>query len=118
MSTLYKVNPSDDFNKSSLLSDFFLPCVDLKIDAFPRVYFHFIRFKITSYLDCLFEQFRVPLPDSLKKGVNKRKAEYLAGRWCAQRALEKLGTSEILGMPGMPRLPRLEDALISADSRR
>ena len=45
-----------------------------------------------------FQQAGVILPPSLQTAINKRKAEYLAGRWCAHEALRHIGTE---GFPGL-----------------
>lgn len=45
-----------------------------------------------------FQQAGVTLPVSLQTAINKRKAEYLAGRWCAHEALRHIGTD---GFPGL-----------------
>lgn len=43
------------------------------------------------YNDELFNQFEIEFPESLYSAVVKRRAEFLAGRYCAKRALEQLG---------------------------
>lgn len=40
----------------------------------------------------------IPLPTNLVRAVEKRRTEYLAGRWCAREALQQLG---ITGIPGI-----------------
>lgn len=45
-----------------------------------------------------FAQAGIPLPPSLRTAISKRKAEYLAGRWCAREALQ------LLGLEGIPQL--------------
>ena len=37
---------------------------------------------------------RIPLPEALARAVDKRKREFLAGRWCAREALRRLGLRE------------------------
>lgn len=43
-------------------------------------------FNTEHYQDQLFQQFQVVLPEKIEQASNKRKAEYLAGRYCAQKA--------------------------------
>lgn len=45
-----------------------------------------------------FNQAGITLPPSLKTAINKRKTEYLAGRWCAREALRQIGSE---GLPGL-----------------
>ncbi|NQZ23489.1 MAG: 4'-phosphopantetheinyl transferase superfamily protein [Colwellia sp.] len=44
-----------------------------------------------TYHDNLFNDWDICFPSSLKRAVKKRKAEFFAGRYCAQKALVKLG---------------------------
>lgn len=48
--------------------------------------------------DAHFQQAGIPLPVSLRTAINKRKAEYLAGRWCGREALQMIGHH---GIPGI-----------------
>lgn len=49
------------------------------------------NFDINQYDDDLFSHYAIDRPDSLSRAVAKRKAEYLAGRICAQELLQKNG---------------------------
>jgi enterobactin synthetase component D len=55
------------------------------------------RFSVTvmpeTYSDAAAKAFRVRLPEALHRAVPRRKAEYIAGRFCAARAIEALGGS-------------------------
>ncbi len=48
------------------------------------------QFAPSSYADSLYRQFNIPFPESLLKSVTKRRAEFLAGRYCAGQALQQL----------------------------
>lgn len=48
-------------------------------------------FKQDRYSDDLPQQLGIPLPEKLARAVPKRKAEFLAGRYCAQQALSQFG---------------------------
>lgn len=48
-------------------------------------------FNTASYSDSLYPALGVPFPDSLNRAVPKRRAEFLAGRYCARDALSLLG---------------------------
>jgi len=49
------------------------------------------NFNASLFQSSLFSQLNIGLPKSLLKAVSKRKAEFLAGRFCAQQCLENLG---------------------------
>ncbi|NTS77172.1 4'-phosphopantetheinyl transferase superfamily protein [Catenovulum sp. SM1970] len=49
------------------------------------------QFNPAHYQDSFFQQLVISQPLSLSNAVTKRKAEFLAGRYCAQLALKKLG---------------------------
>lgn len=49
------------------------------------------RFDLAHYQDQLFQTYGVCFDSSLNKAVAKRKAEFLAGRICAQEALSRAG---------------------------
>lgn len=53
----------------------------------PDVYFVTTRFDHRSISDEDFSRYGVPLTPDLQSAVNKRRAEFLAGRLCAHRAL-------------------------------
>lgn len=51
------------------------------------------EFDPAAYSDLLFSVLKIHFPSHLTKAVQKRKAEYLAGRLCAKKALSKLEVS-------------------------
>ncbi|WP_193161639.1 4'-phosphopantetheinyl transferase family protein [Microbulbifer hainanensis] len=48
-------------------------------------------FDPSKYSDSLFSQLDIPIPVQIAGSVTKRKAEFLAGRYCAKAALSELG---------------------------
>lgn len=48
------------------------------------------NFNIEKYTDALFLELNIHFPKSLQKASDKRKAEYLSGRYCAKKCLENL----------------------------
>lgn len=64
------------------------------------------QFDIKQYSDELFHYFNIPLPASLVLAVNKRKAEFLAGRCCAQQALNIWGITQAQVPIGRHRAPQ------------
>lgn len=71
----------------------------------PTIQFHHIRFDPQHYRDALFAQWGIAFPDHLTSAVVKRKAEYLAGRYCARRQLEVLGINAFDLHQGDDRAP-------------
>lgn len=54
------------------------------------------EFNISAYSDAEYTKLPYPMPIELKKGANKRKGEFLAGRLCAANALSRLGFSQVV----------------------
>jgi len=50
----------------------------------------YCRFNVLVYNDIYYEKCVIHFPDSIRKAVPKRKAEFLAGRFCAKKALENV----------------------------
>ncbi|OTA21888.1 putative non-ribosomal peptide synthetase [Xenorhabdus beddingii] len=48
-------------------------------------------FDPVCYRDSLFDEYGIAYPDKLQNAVNKRRAEYLAARYCTQHVLNHLG---------------------------
>lgn len=74
----------------------------------PAVVEHRCAFLPGSYGDALFQSLAVDFPAALDRSVNKRKAEFLAGRWCARQALIALGMEPVVvatGQRGEPLWP-------------
>jgi len=66
-------------------------CREWPDKAFPVVH---CRFNTDGYHDALFQEFGILLPQSLQQAVVRRRAEFLAGRYCAARALQRLGIDQ------------------------
>ncbi|MCY4766017.1 4'-phosphopantetheinyl transferase family protein [Klebsiella aerogenes] len=60
----------------------------------PALKFCRVHFARTHLQDALFNQYAVPFPSALAGAVVKRKAEYLAGRYCAHYLLRQAGCLE------------------------
>lgn len=48
---------------------------------------HYCHFSAEDYKDQLFAYHQIPFPSTLEKAVIKRRAEFLAGRYCAHKSL-------------------------------
>uniref|UniRef100_UPI003A8E09E5 4'-phosphopantetheinyl transferase family protein n=1 Tax=Salmonella enterica TaxID=28901 RepID=UPI003A8E09E5 len=57
------------------------------VNHFPSLRYCLVTFSVHHYQDRLFEEFGIPFPHQLNMAVVKRKAEYLAARYAAQRVL-------------------------------
>lgn len=67
------------------------------VKPFPSMFYCQVTFSKDHYQDELFTEFSIPFPKQLTLAVVKRKAEYLAARYAAQRALRSFGCNEIPG---------------------
>jgi enterobactin synthetase component D len=66
---------------------------------------HACRFDLGAYRDELYRRHGVDYPPQLARAVNKRRGEYLAGRICAQRVLQRLGMAPAQVAIGAAREP-------------
>jgi len=73
-------------------------------------------FDVCHYQDSLFQSFAVQFDASLIRAVAKRKAEFLAGRICAQQALHLLGEPNSTVYIGEARSPVFPSAMIGSIS--
>lgn len=79
---------------------------DIEIEAFGRRFAgHACRFDLGAYRDGLFARYGVELPPQLDRAVPKRRSEFLAGRVCARRALDRLGAAPATVAIGRDREP-------------
>ncbi|MGC1497644.1 MAG: 4'-phosphopantetheinyl transferase superfamily protein [Sulfitobacter sp.] len=62
-------------------------------------------FDINRFDNGLYDQFQIDKPDTLSKAVNKRQAEYLAGRALVQHAFEHLKVDQVQLPMGQDRAP-------------
>lgn len=67
--------------------DFIKHIKKIKIPEFKNGVIIQCNFNITYFNDNLFRQYEIPLPKHIQGACKKRRAEYLAGRYCARKAL-------------------------------
>lgn len=92
---------------------------DLNFASFPLLEYGYAVsccFDICHYEDSFFHYFAVQFDASLSKAVVKRKAEFLAGRVCAQRALHQLGEPNSTVYIGDARSPMFPSSTIGSIS--
>lgn len=91
----------------SSLTPFLPQIAEGTIGALPQVRFCLATFERDHYSDALFAAFDIAFPPDLSRAVTKRRAEYLAGRWCSQRLLAAQGiTGSVVRIPQCaPRWP-------------
>ncbi|RVU34503.1 4'-phosphopantetheinyl transferase superfamily protein [Rheinheimera riviphila] len=54
-----------------------------------------VRFDLTLHTPADFDSLGIFFPPSLMQAVPNRRAEYLAGRWCAQQTMAQLGIRDV-----------------------
>lgn len=74
-----------------------------------------IAFNNLAYADGLFDVFQIDAPSALQDAISRRKAEFLAGRYCAKHALQQLGRSGPVGI-GRHRSPAWPSGVIGSIS--
>lgn len=71
-----------------------------------NVLIYHCEFAKDHYKDSLFGELAVPFSELLDRAVDKRKAEYLAGRLCANHALAKVGVNDFTILADKNRCPQ------------
>ncbi|MFH7927326.1 4'-phosphopantetheinyl transferase [Enterobacter roggenkampii] len=61
------------------------------VDPFPALRYCLVSFTARDYCDGLYDKWGIPFPGPLNSAVVKRRAEYLAARYAAQRVLRSWG---------------------------
>lgn len=74
------------------------------------------HFDLSAYRDPLYAHHAVDYPPQLARAVNKRRAEYLAGRICARRVLHRLGLEQTQIAIGPNREPLWPPGLMASIS--
>ena len=87
------------------MTNFLLSNESLKVAGVANISFHTCRYCIEAYNDKLFSELNIYYPEHLITAVNKRKAEYLAGRFCASMALADSGVRNFDVKTGKHRAP-------------
>lgn len=82
----------------------------------PSIVQHFCEFNLDSYRDELFDSLGVYFPDTVKKSVVKRRAEFLAGRYCSLKALGMIGEFPDFIPVGKQREPVWPEGVLGAIS--
>ena len=89
-------------------------CADIWLGDEIKV--HCTRFNRDHYQDCFYEHLGVEFPDQMNKSVIKRRAEYLAGRYCALNALSEIGIKNYQIQTGEHRAPIWPDGILGSIS--
>jgi len=74
------------------------------------------EFNPAHFVDALYEYYRIEIPDNICQSVIKRRAEFLAGRYCAGKALTQLGVSETSVAIGAHSAPLWPNAITGSIS--
>ena len=75
------------------------------IPAYPNIVLYKCNFSIDHFESELFSSAGLEYPIEIQRAVNKRKAEFFAGRYVAQQALADLGIENYQVMIGLHRCP-------------
>ncbi len=76
----------------------------------------FCRFNNDFYHDNLYQTMGIPFSDSIKQSVIKRRAEFLAGRYCAMKSLQEHGIFHSSVKIGTHRSPIWPETIIGSIS--
>lgn len=75
-----------------------------------------VTFDVDAYDDQLFEQFDIELPIKLSTAIIKRKAEYLAGRYCSKMLLDERFFQDFDLQAGPGRAPCWPESIVGSIS--
>ncbi|MEJ4044914.1 4'-phosphopantetheinyl transferase family protein [Erwinia sp. SLM-02] len=64
--------------------------------AYPDILLLDVHFDAAYFNNSLFDTLSIPVPVRLQNAVNKRRAEYLASRYCLQQAMSTLGVEQFI----------------------
>lgn len=64
-----------------------------------------VRYDVAHFSESLFNRLNIPTPVHLQRAVKKRRAEYLASRYCLQQALASWGITDFVLSNGPDRAP-------------
>ncbi|MBM0104590.1 4'-phosphopantetheinyl transferase superfamily protein [Steroidobacter sp. S1-65] len=80
----------------------------------PDIALYRCDFELAHFDDLLFEQLGIACPPSVRRSVAKRRAEYLAGRYCASMALRALGRCAVQIAIGPNRAPLWPHSIVGS----
>lgn len=93
---------------------FFTQIEHLKLAHHPTLTIFKGRYQLEHYTDVLFNRMQVTFPEFLNKAVNKRRAEYLAGRYLAQQALRHINIFDQNVATNIDRSPIWPEGIIGS----
>ena len=76
--------------------------------------YHACHFAVESYHDRDYQSLDIQAPNGFERYVAKRKAEYLAGRYCAKMVLARLGYSQKQVPIGRDRAPVWPESIVGS----
>ena len=80
----------------------------------PRVCYHSLNIADAAFALPLSPETRSRLPQSLQHATQKRQREFLAGRWCAEQALLRLGAASTYVAMAEDRTPIWPDGVVGS----
>ncbi|SFD15769.1 4'-phosphopantetheinyl transferase family protein [Pseudoalteromonas denitrificans] len=91
--------------ENNLSAPFILSENSIRIPHLNKLHLFKCTYDKNNFHQSLFKQFNIELTSSLLNSLDKRKSEYLAGRYCANKALSQLNIHNANITPGMHRAP-------------
>ena len=79
-----------------VLPPFIVSATVRPLAAYPDVLLLNVQFNEAHFTPDLFDSLNIPFPARLQKAVNKRRAEYLASRYCLQQALTRMDVTQFI----------------------
>lgn len=106
----------DEFKKNNTSVQKFIKEKELVPCAFTKIAMFRCIFDENSYTDRLFADLDVEFPLALQKAIPKRKAEFLAGRYCAANCLQTIGVMGRQVPIGQNRCPVWPEGVVGSVS--
>lgn len=75
---------------------FMTHCTLKPLNDYPDIYLLDAHYDAAHFTESLFTSLAIPAPEHLQRAVKKRRAEYLASRYCLQQALASWGIPSFL----------------------
>lgn len=100
------------FYKSVFMS--FLTPLNLPLAGTNKLEVSSAKFDLAEFSFGLFEQFQITAPEQIVNSVAKRQAEFLAGRYCAHKALQQLSSEVHEVVIGNNRAPVWPNGIVGS----
>jgi len=103
-------NDLGDKSTGFIVSEKLCRCFDNDLELY------YCEFNLSAYKNKYFNLLNIEFPNSMVRSVCKRRAEFLAGRYCARQSLKRLGIYDYQISIGKHREPIWPDTVVGAIS--